>query len=60
MRQDAVERESDGLVDAIVAQGVFGSPVVTMALLQVGVSEEDVQRVARDGTVNQVGDGRRH
>ena len=56
----ASERESDGLVDAVVAQGVFGSHIVLMALLQVGVSEEDVQRVARDGTVNQVGDGRRH
>ena len=54
------ERESNGLVDAVVAQGVFGSHIVLMALLQVGVPEEDVQRVARDGTVNQVGDGRRH
>ena len=34
--------------------------IVLMALLQVGVSEEDVQWVARDGSVNQVGDGRRH
>ena len=54
------EREPNGLVDAVVAQGVFGSHIVLMALLQVGVSEEDVQRIARDGAVNQVGDGRRH
>ena len=54
------EREPNGLVDAVVAQGVFGSHIVLMALLQVGVSEEDVQWVAGDGAVNQVGDRRRH
>ena len=56
----AAERESDGLADAVVAQRVVGSYIVLMALLQVGISEENVQRVARDGTVNQIGDGRRY
>ena len=58
-RQVATERESDGLANAVVAQRVVGSHIVLMALLQVGISEEDVQRVARDGTVNQLDDGRR-
>lgn len=54
------EREPNGLVDAVVAQGVFGSHIVLMALLQVGIPEEDVQRVTGDGAVNQIRDGRRH
>ena len=58
VRHGGIHPEIDGLVDAVIAQTVVAIPCMLLTLLHIGVAEEDVKRVAGDGTVDEVSNAR--
>ena len=57
VRQVSVETEADGLVYAVTGHAIRYVQIMLHRLFQVGIAEEDVQRVAAYRAVDEIGDG---